>query len=112
MTDREFEMQVDRNLQESYTQHQKLERLVEKMIGIVRADTGASPVYADMLLSILPNSEHKVNIGFWTYKADSGDFVAMLEFMQKFRNSDLLFKYEALVLPYKEELKKYIGEEQ
>ena len=84
-----------------------MKNTVEKMIRIVRADTGASRVYADMLLSMLPNSEHKVNISYWNYKADRDDFNAMLELMQK-SCTDAIWEYEKLILPYKEELQKYV----
>ena len=84
-----------------------MKNTVEKMIRIVRADTGASEVYADMLLSMLPNSIHKVNISYWNYKADRDDFNAMLELM-KSSYTDAIWEYEKLVLPYKEELQKYV----
>ena len=85
-----------------------MKNTVEKMIRIVRADTGASRVYADMLLSMLPNSEHKVNISYWCYKADRDDFNAMLQLMKN-SHTDMIWEYESLVIPYREELKKYIG---
>jgi len=75
-----------------------MKKTVDKMMRIVRADTGGSRVYADMLLSMLPNSEHKVNISYWCYKADRDDFKAMLELMSK-SNTDLIWEYEELVLP-------------
>jgi hypothetical protein len=87
---------------------ERLPALVEKMIGIVRGDTGGSEVYADMLLSMMPNSDHKVDIGHWCYKADSGDFQTMLELMGNY-NNDLIWKYEKLVWPYREELLEYLG---
>ena len=79
------------------------------MISIVRADTGGSRVYADMLLSMMPNSEHKVNISYWCYKADRDDFKAMLELMAQ-SHTDAIFEYEALVLPFVEDLKQYTQE--
>jgi len=85
-----------------------MKRRVEKMIRIVRADTGGSRVYADMLLSMLPNSEHKVNISHWCYKADRDDFKAMLELMAQ-SHTDAIFEYEELVLPFVAELKRYTG---
>jgi hypothetical protein len=85
-----------------------MKKTVEKMIRIVRADTGGSQVYADMLLSMLPNSEHKVNISYWCYKADRDDFKAIQELMIN-SHTDMIWEYEALVMPYKEELKKYLS---
>ena len=82
---------------------------VEKMMRIVRADTGGSRVYADMLLSMRPNSVHKVNIGYWNYKADRDAFKAMLELMTQ-SHTDAIFEYEELVLPFVEELKQYTQE--
>jgi len=79
---------------------------VEKMMRIVRADTGGSRVYADMLLSMMPNSEHKVNLGYWCYKADRDDFKAMLELMAQ-SHTDVIFEYEKLVLPFVDELMQY-----
>jgi hypothetical protein len=87
-----------------------MKKTIDKMMRIVRADTGGSKVYADMLLSMLPNSEHKVNISYWCYKADRDDFKAMLELMQN-SHTDIIWEYEELVLPYKDELKKFIGVE-
>lgn len=85
----------------------RLPPLVEKMINIVRGDTGGSVVYADMLLSMLPNSEYRVNIGYWCYKADSDDFQTMLDLMQE-RSGDAIWEYEALVKPYEDELLRYL----
>ena len=84
-----------------------MENTIEKMIGIVRADTSASRVYADMMLSMLPNSEHKVSISDWCYRADGDDFQAMLELMQNY-NTDAIWDYEALVMPIKNELISYL----
>jgi len=36
-----------------------MKKTVDKMMRIVRADTGGSKIYADMLLSMLPNSISK-----------------------------------------------------
>ena len=90
-----------------------MKETVEKMIRIVRGDTGGSRVYADMLLSMLPNSDHKVNMSYWCYKADKDDFEAMLKLMSAYKSYDdsLIWEYEKLVLPYVDELKKYVGEE-
>jgi len=87
-----------------------MKKTVEKMMRIIRADTGGSRVYADMLLSMMPNSEHKVNIGYWCYKADRDDFKAILELIAQ-SHTDAVFEYEELVLPFVEELKKYAQEE-
>jgi len=87
-----------------------MKKTIDKMMKIVRGDTGGSEVYADMLLSMLPNSTHKVNISYWCYKADRDDFKAMIELMQN-SHTDLIFEYEELVLPYFDELKKYVGVE-
>jgi len=104
MTDREFEMQVDREMQYSYTQSQNLKRLVEKMMRIVRAETGASEVYCDMLLSMLPNSKYKVNMSEWCYRADRDDFNAMLELMRQ-SHTDAIFTFCDFVEEYIDELK-------
>jgi len=85
-----------------------MKKTVEKMMRIVRADTGGSRVYADMLLSMLPNSEHKVNISYWCHKADRDDFQAMMELMQK-SNTDAIFDFESLVLPYVSELNQFVN---
>jgi hypothetical protein len=84
-----------------------MKKTIDKMMRIVRGNTGASKLYADMLLSMLPNSTHKVNISYWCYKADRDDFRAMLELMQN-SHTDIIWEYEELVLPYKSELKKFI----
>jgi len=83
-----------------------LKKTVEKMIRIVRGRTGGSEVYADMLLSMLPNSTHKVNISYWNYKADRDDFRAMLMLMQNSQD-DIIFEYENLVNPYLKELEEF-----
>ena len=90
-----------------------MKKTINKMIRIVRGNTGGSRVYADMLLSMLPNSEHKVNMSEWCYKADIDDFQAILEVAVSYKSSDdsLIWKYEELVLPYVNELKKYVGAE-
>lgn len=85
----------------------RLPALVEKMLNIVRGDTGGSEVYADMLLSMLPNSEHKVNIYYWCYKSDSDDFQTMLDLMKK-SGGDAIWEYEALVGSHKDELLRYV----
>lgn len=87
---------------------EKLQHTVNKMIRIVRGDTGGSRVYAEMLLSMLPNSDYKVCINYWNYKADRDDFEAMIELM-KFSNTDLLFDYERILEPHIDELKAYIN---
>ncbi len=74
------------------------------MINIVRMDTRASRVYADMLLSMLPNSEYKVNISEWNYRADRDDFIFMLQLMQK-AHTDKIFEYANTLQPYIKELK-------
>ena len=45
---------------DTYAQSINLKLLVEKMVRIVKADTGSSHVYADLLLSMLPNPNCKV----------------------------------------------------
>jgi len=85
-----------------------MKKTVEKMMRIVRANTSGSRVYADMLLSMLPNSEHKVNINYWNYKADRDDFQVMMELMQK-SNTDAIFDFESLVLPYVSELNQFVN---
>jgi hypothetical protein len=84
----------------------QLKQTIEKMIKIVKADTGASELYRDMLLSMIPNSNHKVNMSYWCYKADRDDFETMLK-LQILSNTDIIFEYENLLQPYKEELMKY-----
>ena len=78
---------------------------------IVRADTGGSRVYADMLLSMRPSSEHMVNIGYQNYKADRDDFKAMLELMAQ-SHTDAIFEYEELVSPFVDELIQYTKKQQ
>jgi len=86
---------------------ERLEKTIEKMIRIVRADTGGSAVYADMLLSLLPNSEHKVNMSYWCYKADRDDFYTILEIMKQIKEgSQIIWEYEKLVSPYLKKLKQ------
>lgn len=87
-----------------------MEQTVEKMMRVVRADTGGSRVYADMLLSLL-NKNHKVDIGYWCWKADRDDFRAVLEFMANSRG-DEFWEFEKLVMPYRDELLQYVSDEQ
>jgi len=90
-----------------------MKQTVEKMVGIVRARTGASRLYADMLLSIRPNSNHKVNISYWCFKADRDDFKSMLELMEAYKNpydDTLIWEYEELVSPYVSELQNFLAE--
>jgi len=89
---------------------EKLQNTVNKMIRIVRADTGGSEVYRDMLLSLLPNSTYKVNISYWNYKADRYDFKTILELMIA-SNTDILWDYEEMIQPYKEELQNFQASE-
>jgi len=89
---------------------EKLQNTVNKMIRIVRADTGGSEVYRDMLLSLLPNSTYKVNISYWNYKADRDDFKTILELMIA-SNTDILWDYEEMIQPYKEELQNFQASE-
>lgn len=97
-----------RSIQRDKMTKEQLQTTVKKMIKIVRADTGASPLYVDMLLSLMPNNDrYKVNLAYWCYKADRDDFEAVLELIRQ-SNTDLLWDYEALVSPYKEELEEYI----
>lgn len=85
---------------------ERLAPLVQKMVGIVRGDTGGSEVYADMLLSLMPNLDHKVDIGYWCYKSDSDDFQNVLEIMQNY--NDVIWKFEKLVYPHQKELLEYL----
>ena len=96
-------------MQNELLQAKKIEKLVLKMVRIVNADTGGSRVYADMLLSMLPNSNHKVNLSYWCYKADRDDFNALLELI-KFSNTDAIWIYEEYVREHVEFLKKWIGD--
>jgi hypothetical protein len=84
---------------------EKLPKTVEKMINIVRGRTGGSEVYADMLLSMLPNSTHKVCLSHWCYKADSDDEQTILELMQDY---SMIWDYEELVRPYVAELEEFV----
>lgn len=86
---------------------QKLPKTVEKMMYIVRGRTGASEIYANMLLSMKPNSSHSVCMEHWLYKSDQDDFQTMLELMENY--SSFKWEYEQLVLPYVAELKEYLG---
>jgi hypothetical protein len=108
----EIEIEKKRKLEElkSIPLEERLPSLIKKMMGIVRGDTGGSEVYADMLLSMLPGTDHKVDIGRWCYKSDSDDFQTMLELMMNY-NNDLIWKYEKLVFPYRDELLSYLGVE-
>jgi len=82
-----------------------MENQIRKMIKIVRADTCASEVYRDMLLSMLPNSTNQVNISEWNYKADRDDFDFMLNLMRQ-SHTDMIFEYENKLQKYIAELKK------
>jgi hypothetical protein len=85
-----------------------MEATIKKMMRIVRGHTGASQLYRDMLLSMLPNSEHKVNIGYWCYKADRDDFIALHSLMQQVKNGDdIIWEYEKLLRPYIDELEQF-----
>lgn len=87
--------------------NEKLPKTIEKMIYIVRGRTGGSEIYANMLLSMKPNSGHSVCMEHWLYKSDEDDFQTMLELMQNYNSYK--WEYEKLVLPYVDELKKYLG---
>ena len=78
---------------------------INKMMDIVRANTGASEVYIDMLLSLLPNSSHKVNINEWNYRADYDSKNMVLKIMT---NQSNIWEFEKLIIPYREEIKKYL----
>jgi len=84
-----------------------MEKTVNKMMRIVRGDTDGSLVYADMLLSIL-NREHKVDIGYWCYKADLDDFNTIIEVMRN-HGSDMFWEFENCVLPHVDELRDYVN---
>lgn len=81
---------------------------IDKMIRIVRGDTGGSLVYAEMLLSLL-NRGHKVDIARWAYKADRDDFKAIMQFMINFSNYETFEEYEKLVYPHLKELEDYVA---
>ncbi|MDD5373352.1 MAG: hypothetical protein PHO62_08010 [Sulfurimonas sp.] len=92
---------------------ERLKKTVEKMLRITRAGTGAGVLYADMLLSMLPNSTHKVNMAYWCYKADRDDFDTILELMELMKEgSQIIWLYEKLASPYAEELKNFAEEYQ
>ncbi len=84
----------------------KLKKTLEKMLKIIKADTGASEVYRDMLLSLLPNSKHKVNLALWIYKADQDDFETINEFIKASKYSDIAWDYAEALQPFVHELKK------
>lgn len=85
----------------------RLQEVVNKMLRIAKAGTGASQLYADMLLSMLPNSTHKVNMSYWCYKADRDDFFSILELMEQVKKgSQIIWEYEIYVSSHKEELLK------
>lgn len=89
----------------------KLKKTVEKMVRIAQGRTGASKVYADMLLSMLPNSTHKVCLDRWCYKADMDDFETILNFMILLKKGDrIMWEYEKYIFPYKEELREIAKE--
>ncbi len=84
-----------------------LEKTIKKMIRLALGGTGCSEVYRDMLLSILPNSKHKVNMSYWIYKADSDDFDMMLQYINIARNNYEIIEFcEKIILPYKDKLIK------
>lgn len=82
-----------------------LEKTVTKMIKIAKDDVGASEIYNDMLLSLLPNSDHKVNIGQWAYKADLDDFEVVMKLLQSVKENEMVFEYERI---YFHIMKNYI----
>jgi len=77
---------------------------LNKMLRIARTGVGSSELYADMLLSLMPGREHKVDIAYWCYKADRDDFNAILEFMKQYNYNDSSFAYEEAMLPFVDEL--------
>lgn len=87
-----------------------LEKTIKKMMRIVRGDTGGSRVYADMLLSIIPNSTYKVNMSQWCYKADVDDFKVMLKLIKiyKMPNDEIIWEYDKLITPYRDELIAFV----
>lgn len=88
---------------------ERLENTLNKMIGIATAGTGASVLYADMLLGMLPNSTHKVNIAYWCYKADRDDFYTILELMEQIKEaSQIIWEYESYVSSHRKELEKIV----
>lgn len=89
-----------------------MEKTIIKMMRIVRGQTGASEVYRDMLLSMLPNSDVKVNIGYWCYKADRDDFKMIYTLMKQIKDGEeTIFEYAKLLEPYMDELNKFIASE-
>ena len=105
----EFQKKQQKKMEEfkALSFEQRLEITVKKMVHIATSGTGSSQLYVDMLLSMLPNSTHKVNMSEWCYKADRDDFNTILELMQKTKeNSQIIWEYEALISPYMEELKQ------
>ncbi len=97
MTNQELAIQIDKDIRQ----------LVKKMVRIVIADTNKSRVYADMLLSMLPNSEHKVNINLFCKKANQNDKEIMLDLIEN-SNTKLILNYERYVLPHKDLLLRYV----
>jgi len=76
---------------------------LNKMIRIAKTQTGGSLIYAEMLLSMIPNSKQSVRINEWNYKADRDDFNIILELMKQ-SNTDIIFEYAEMIEPYKKEL--------
>lgn len=104
----EYKLQKEKEkmeLRNSPLTSELLEKTVAKMIRIANDGVGASEIYNDMLLSLLPNSDHKVNIGQFAYKADLDDFEVVLKLLQSFKGSEIVFEYERI---YFHIMKNYI----
>lgn len=90
---------------------EQLKITVEKMVKIVRGNTGGSQTYAEMLLSMLPNSSYKVCINDWNYRADRDDFEVMLELIRRYGENNQnspIWVYEELVRPYYQEIEDFL----
>lgn len=91
---------------------ERLKKTVEKMVYIVRGRTGASKVYAEMLLSMFPNSTYKVCINYWLHKSDKEDEDMMVELMQRWNEGNKedspKWLYEKIARPYAEELEEFV----
>jgi len=80
---------------------------IEKILRIAKADTGASLVYAEILLSLLDKNYKVDDLGYWILKIERDDYEFILSFMQSVSNNHSKFyEFEKLVQPHIEDLKK------
>ena len=87
----------------------KIENFVNRSIDIILNDTGASKVYAEMLLSLLPSSKYTLHLSEYIYQADQQDFDDLIEIMRAIRvDGDLLSELVDCIQSYKAELENYL----